>query len=81
MFSLNHLASRVAKRRHAGIAALAILGISTYLVLRFAVGTSEVRQQWPLWAVLFIGGIPLTADLAIKLFRREFGSDLLAGTA
>jgi heavy metal translocating P-type ATPase len=76
---LNPAASRVAKRRHAVIAVLAILGISMHLVLRFGIGASEIQQQWPLWAVLVIGGIPLTAELAIKLFRREFGSDLMAG--
>lgn len=36
-------------------------------------------QQVPLWVVLLAGGVPLTAELLIKLFRREFGSDLLAG--
>jgi heavy metal translocating P-type ATPase len=69
----------LAKRRHAGIAVLAILGIGLHLVLRFGIRASEVQQQWPLWGVLLIGGIPLTSELAIKLFRREFGSDLLAG--
>jgi heavy metal translocating P-type ATPase len=52
-----------------------------HLVLRFGIGASEIQQQWPLWAVLFVGGIPLTAELAMKLFRREFGSDLLAGVS
>ncbi len=28
---------------------------------------------------LILGGIPLVIDLLIKLFKREFGSDLLAG--
>jgi heavy metal translocating P-type ATPase len=78
-YSLNYTLGRVAKRRHAVIAALSMLGIVVHLVLRFAAGASQVQQQWPLWAVLLIGGTPLTAELAIKLFRREFGSDLLAG--
>jgi heavy metal translocating P-type ATPase len=61
------------------IAMLAILGISLHLALRFAVGVSDIRGQWPLWVVLLIGGAPLTVELLLGLFRREFGSDLLAG--
>jgi heavy metal translocating P-type ATPase len=80
-FSWIEASSRVVKRRHALIAVLAILGIALYLILRFAVQASEVRQQWPLWAVLFIGGVPLTVELLLKVLRREFGSDLLAGIA
>jgi heavy metal translocating P-type ATPase len=80
-FSWIKAANRVVKRRHVAIAVLAILGIAMYLVLRFALGASEILQQWPLWAVLLIGGLPLTAELAMKLFCREFGSDLLAGIA
>src|SRR5664280_463591 len=33
----------------------------------------------PLLAVLALGGIPLVYQLIIKLFRRDFGADLLAG--
>jgi heavy metal translocating P-type ATPase len=33
----------------------------------------------PLWLALTVGGIPLVWQLAQKLWRREFGSDLLAG--
>ncbi|MEX2306185.1 MAG: heavy metal translocating P-type ATPase [Pirellulales bacterium] len=57
------------------MALLAILGIAIHLVLRFGTGS----QQWPLWAVLAVGGVPLVVELAIKAFHREFGSDLLAG--
>lgn len=35
--------------------------------------------ELPLIATLVFGGLPLVLDLLIKLFRREFGSDLLAG--
>jgi len=61
------------------IATLSVLGIVVHLILRFASGASETQQQWPLWGVLLLGGGPLTLELAIKLARREFGSDLLAG--
>jgi heavy metal translocating P-type ATPase len=70
---------RIVKRRHALIALLAILGISLHLALRFAAGVSDNRQLWPLWLVLIVGGVPLTVELLLGLFRREFGSDLLAG--
>ena len=33
----------------------------------------------PLWSTLAFGGAPLVWDLLLKMFRREFGSDLLAG--
>jgi hypothetical protein len=70
-----------AKRRHAFIALFALAGIALYLVLRFAGPTAEARTQWPLWAVLLIGGVPLTIELLLKVLRRRFGSDLLAGIA
>jgi heavy metal translocating P-type ATPase len=35
--------------------------------------------QLPLLAILVVGGIPLVFDLLIKLFKGQFGSDLLAG--
>ncbi len=33
----------------------------------------------PLFVTLALGGLPLTLDLATKLLKWEFGSDLLAG--
>ncbi|HXY36517.1 MAG TPA: heavy metal translocating P-type ATPase [Planctomycetaceae bacterium] len=74
-----------ANRRQAVIASGAILGIAAHLVLRFGFrATSEAyhRVNWaevPLLAVLFLGGLPLVLDLLRKLFRLQFGSDLLAG--
>jgi heavy metal translocating P-type ATPase len=38
-------------------------------------------DQLPLIAVLVIGGIPLLFNLAVKLIRRDWGADLLAGIA
>jgi heavy metal translocating P-type ATPase len=72
-------AHRVAKRRHALIAVFAAVGIALHLVLRFATTATNPSALWPLWAVLVIGGIPLTIELLLKVSRREFGSDLLAG--
>jgi heavy metal translocating P-type ATPase len=66
------------------IAAFTVAAIGVHLVLRFgAKSPIEVYglllHQVPLVAVLVLGGIPLVFDLLLKLIRREFGSDLLAG--
>ena len=65
--------------RAAGIAALAIAGIFTHLALRWGSDASPVAKALPLYVVLVGGGVPLVLSLALKLVRREFGSDLLAG--
>jgi heavy metal translocating P-type ATPase len=66
-------------RRHALIALLSLLGIVAHLLLRFGPTHCASVAHWPLWIVLMAGGTPLTVELLVKLVRREFGSDLLAG--
>jgi heavy metal translocating P-type ATPase len=61
------------------IACLAIAGIIIYIILRFVLHLSAAITVWPLWITLALGGTPLVWDLLIKLFKRQFGSDLLAG--
>lgn len=61
------------------IAVFTIIMIAAHLILRFALVTSETVQNFPLWAVLALGGTPLVWGLLVKMFHREFGSDLLAG--
>ncbi len=61
------------------IAFLSIIGIGLYLILRFFLGVSIDLANWPLLITLALGGIPLVWGLLIKLFKRQFGSDLLAG--
>lgn len=73
-----HLPSLVAVRQYV-IASIAIVGIALHLLLRFILQTSAARYQAPLVAVLVLGGTPLVVELLIKLARRQFGSDLLAG--
>jgi heavy metal translocating P-type ATPase len=63
---------------HAIIAAAALAGIAAHLVLRFT-SASPLAVLAPLYFVLAVGGAPLIADLAVRLVRRQFGSDLLAG--
>jgi heavy metal translocating P-type ATPase len=71
-------------RLQIAIAALAIAGIIIHLILRFVLGVEGQFQgvslvDWPLVAVLTLGGIPLVLELLGNVVRLEFGSDLLAG--
>jgi heavy metal translocating P-type ATPase len=72
------------KRKQAVIACLALAAIGCHLILRFGIWPDAELQgyplhQLPLMAALTFGGIPLVFSLLIKVARREFGSDLLAG--
>ena len=67
------------RRKQAGIAALALASIVLHLVLRFGMSVSTTAQNIPLWIALALGGVPLVWELLVKLWHREFGSDLLAG--
>ncbi|RMF45395.1 MAG: cadmium-translocating P-type ATPase [Planctomycetota bacterium] len=66
-------------RKQVLIAVLAVLCITIHLMLRFGVETDATVHQLPLLIALVLGGVPLIWDLAVKVFNREFGSDLLAG--
>ncbi len=66
--------------RQIAIAILSIIGLTAHLSLRFFAPHSSALQ-WPLWAVLALGGTPLLWDLVKKAFGGKFGSDLLAGIA
>lgn len=68
-----------AAARASVIAGLAVAGIVTHLGLRWASDASAAVTVLPLHVVLVAGGAPLVLSLALKLVRREFGSDLLAG--
>ena len=61
------------------IAGVAIVGIGAHLGLRWGPVAWRVAQDVPLYVVLAVGGVPLVLSLALKLVRRQFGSDLLAG--
>ena len=66
-------------RKDAIIALLALLAIVVYLVLRFAIGVSPQVANAPLLAALALGGVPLIVELLVRIWHKEFGSDLLAG--
>lgn len=61
------------------IAGLAIVAIVIHLVLRFGLEVEPSASNLPLWAAYLFGGVPLVWGLLGNLWRREFGSDLLAG--
>src|SRR5688572_22093157 len=61
------------------IAALAVAGIVAHLALRWGSDASPAARDLPLYVVLAAGGVPLVLSLALKLVRRQFGADLLAG--
>lgn len=67
------------QRRDSIIAAFSLLAILAYLILHFGVNASDTISHIPLYAALLFGGAPLVIELAIKLVKRQFGSDLLAG--
>jgi len=58
---------------------LSLGGILFYVLARFAFGWPSQAAQPALWAVLMFGGAPLVWDLLVKAFKKQFGSDLLAG--
>jgi heavy metal translocating P-type ATPase len=66
------------------IAIFTITAIVLHLVLRYGLKTTGEVYHFPLYelplvATLLAGGGPLVFGLLVKLSRREFGSDLLAG--
>src|ERR1043166_6557526 len=67
------------RRKTGFITGFSILNILLYLILRFGLRPAVWVSHIPLFATLAIGGLPLVYDLLTKLWRREFGSDLLAG--
>ena len=69
--------SRLPKETY--IAGIAIIAIALHLVLRYGTHAPLRVVLAPLVFALLVGGTPLVFDLAKKLVKREFGSDLLAG--
>jgi heavy metal translocating P-type ATPase len=61
------------------IATVTAAGIVVHLLLRYAISTPRQVFLAPLVVTLVFGGVPLVFDLTKKLFRAQFGSDLLAG--
>lgn len=64
---------------HGFIAIVAVAGILISLILHFIIPRFSPYSIYPLYGVLLIGGVPLVVELMRKVFRLEFGSDLIAG--
>jgi heavy metal translocating P-type ATPase len=71
--------SAIRRRKTMVIAVIALAAILTHLLLRFVLRASPTVCQIPLLITLVLGGVPLVYELMMKLVRRQFGSDLLAG--
>jgi cation transport ATPase len=69
--------SRLPKETY--IAGITIVAIALHLALRYGTHAPLRVALAPLVVALLVGGTPLVIDLAKKLVKREFGSDLLAG--
>ncbi len=67
------------RRRTTFITFFSVASILLYLLLQFGLGQGSEISQIPLLATFVFGGIPLVYELLVKLWKREFGSDLLAG--
>ena len=63
------------------IAGFTLVAIALHLVFRYATTLPATTALIPLFAALIIGGAPLVYELAGRLIKREFGSDLLAGVS
>ena len=70
----------MARRRELSIALLVLAGIMVHLLLRYGLHAARAVNVLPL-QVSLLAGLPLGYDLALKLARRDLGSDLLAGIA
>lgn len=73
------LAASLVDNRQVAIAGLAVVMIVAHLILRLGMRTESMIYDIPLLATLILGGLPLVWELLLKLFQRNFGSDLLAG--
>jgi heavy metal translocating P-type ATPase len=71
--------TRLRQRKSTVISALSILAIIAHLVLRFVIHASVEASTIPLGIMLVLGGMPLIYDLLLKVWKREFGADLLGG--
>jgi heavy metal translocating P-type ATPase len=63
------------------VALVATVGIALHLSFRFLGAPAAHFANLPLYVALAVGGIPLVAELAKKLWSGDFGSDFLAGVS
>lgn len=69
-----------ARRSWGGIsAAFSLTAIVLYLLFRYVLHVRSALAEFPLWAAIIAGGLPLLYDLFGQVLKRQFGSDFLAG--
>lgn len=73
------LKNSIGQRKQLVIAILAVVAIAIHLLLWTQTSASPHVVNSPLYIALVLGGVPLVWELLLKLVRRDFGSDLLAG--
>jgi heavy metal translocating P-type ATPase len=71
--------TRFAPSKETLIAGFTLVAIVLHLFLNYLLRAPAFRANLPLFAALVIGGTPMLGELLKKLWKREFGSDLLAG--
>ena len=69
----------ISTARETYIAVVTVIAIGAHLILRYSTHLPPSIYLGPLFFALIVGGIPILLSLGKKLWRREFGSDLLAG--
>ena len=72
---------RFAPSQETLIAGLTLVAILLHVVLKYAFHFPALQANLPLFAALLIGGVPMVGELLKRLWKREFGSDLLAGVS
>jgi heavy metal translocating P-type ATPase len=63
------------------IAGFTLVAIVLHVALKYALHFPALTYNLPLFAALFVGGVPMVWQLLKKLAKRQFGSDLLAGVS
>lgn len=63
------------------IAISTLFMIAASLCMRYIFSAEMYAYNIPILAALFLGGAPLLYEILIKIFKRDFGADLLAGIA
>ncbi len=75
-------ASLVEQVRHAWnwiAATLSLVAIALHLLSQYQLHHPTAYASVPLWVAIVAGGLPLLRALAVQMWKRQFGADLLAG--
>ncbi len=58
---------------------ITLAAIAAHLLLRFGLHLPGFFAVLPLWIAIVVCGLPLLYELAVQIWRRQFGADFLAG--